>query len=355
MNFQIEVRKMNTEKIWFSHRERKWDTTNGTFSWTDTKEIWDWDNCTIGIVRTPNEGVAIVVRSKTNKNSQYMGNKPVELRFMLGFTIHKISEPQIEQYTARKNFPEKSEGPKDRWVFQMDNDYWIWEWANEGSNISSSSIYRLYKSINEELSSPSMRFDNIFDTELEDLDSKIIPVIYQPAVDSLDNFVREIHCAETSANVDGTYDIEISIIFNNEELRRHAYGGTLDKIYGKIRGLLYGRTLDIETFKIRVRKDLKSNTLVFENIYSDNYQLEDDSIHGDPPIAPERNGLYFFTHNRHPVIFINTSNHAMAEHDTNRRLWKWEYVPWLSNAPIKLGNKTREEIEKEFKPLFRFR
>jgi hypothetical protein len=43
----------------------------------------------------------------------------------------------------------------------------------------------------------------------------------------------------------------------------------------------------------------------------------------------------------------------MAEHDTNHRLWKWEYVPWVKNAPIKLGDETREEIENQFRPILK--
>jgi hypothetical protein len=50
-------------------------------------------------------------------------------------------------------------------------------------------------------------------------------------------------------------------------------------------------------------------------------------------------------------IGINTSNHAMAEHDANRTLWKWEYVPGVIDSPVCLGCKSREEIEAEFKPL----
>jgi len=59
---------------------------------------------------------------------------------------------------------------------------------------------------------------------------------------------------------------------------------------------------------------------------------------------------YFFMNGNHPVVFVNTANHALAGHDTNRRIWKWEYIPWLNgSAPIIFGNKTREEINSEFK------
>ena len=51
----------------------------------------------------------------------------------------------------------------------------------------------------------------------------------------------------------------------------------------------------------------------------------------------------------HPVIFVNTSNHALAPHDNNHDLWKWEYIPWNEKIPIKLGTKTRQEVESFFK------
>jgi hypothetical protein len=72
-----------------------------------------------------------------------------------------------------------------------------------------------------------------------------------------------------------------------------------------------------------------------------------DSIHGDraPPPAPQHPIKYYFLAPNHPVVFINTSNHAMAQHDANDRIWKWEYVPRSTDAPIKLGSMTRKEIE----------
>jgi len=320
------------------------------------KKIWDWDHCTIGLARTLKNELIIVVRSKTNKNSRYMGNKPVELRFMLGFDVSRVSEPRIESYTARENHPdtEKREGPKERWVFQPGDDYWIWEWAKEREKIGSSNIYRLYKLITEEMLHPSIKSDNIFDVELESLADKIIAFIYKTAGDSLVNFLREVHCVPKPEEADGSHEIEVSIIFKNEQLRKHTYGGILNKIYEIFRRLFYGRTLDIETFNIMIREDITNNTFIFENIYSNEHQLEDDSIHGDRSPAPERSIKYYFINHNHPVIFINTSNHAMAQHDTNHRIWKWEYVPGINNAPVISGKKTRKDIEKEFKPILKF-
>jgi hypothetical protein len=45
----------------------------------------------------------------------------------------------------------------------------------------------------------------------------MIPVIYQPAIDSWKNFVREIHCHRVDSN-----EFEVTILFNNEHLREHA-------------------------------------------------------------------------------------------------------------------------------------
>lgn len=342
-------------EVWFSHRERKWEVKDGKLLWMDKEEIWDWDNCTIKLARTLEDKLKLVVRSKTNKNSRYMGEKPVDIRFMMGFDAIKVFEPRIETYTARKDHtdPKKTEGPRERWVFELNDEHWIWEWAKEGEDISSSNIYKLYQLINEEISNSSIKSSNIFDVEIGSEDDRIIPVIYQPAVDALDNFVRKVHCAQ-SEREDGSYEVEVTIIFNNEDLCRHSYGGILNKSYEGFRHLYHGRTLDIESFNIIVRKGGADNRFVFENIYSDQYTLEEDNIHGDPPTAPERRINYYFNNQNHPVIFINTSNHAMAEHDTNHRIWKWEYVPWADNTPIKYGNKTRKEIEKSFKPLLKF-
>jgi len=350
---------MLAQEVWFSHRENKYEikkrlfSRKKKFSWTDKKEIWDWDYCTVGLARTLDNRLIVVVRSKTNKNSNYMGNKPVELRYMLGFEVTSVSKPKTELYTARKYKPDKKEGPWERNVFHLkgaasEDDYWIWDWAQEGGDINSSNICRLYQLISQEIMSPSKKSDNIFDVELESPPDKPIPIIYQPAVDSLKNFVREVHCAQSEI-ADGSIEFEVSIVFNNEELRKHAYGGIVNTIYERFRQFYHGRVLDVETLKFRVRKDVSDNKFIFENIYSDDHQLDHDSIHGDPPDAPERSIKYYFISHNNPVVFVNTSNHAMAEHDTNHRIWKWEYVPWMKNAPIKLGNKTRKEIEEAFK------
>jgi hypothetical protein len=312
---------MNHEEVWFSHRENKWEVKDGKFSWTDKEDIWDFDHCTVGIARTLENELIGVVRSRTNKNSTFMGDKP-----------------------------DKKEGPRERWVCQFDDDYWIWEWARDGEDMISSRIFQLYQLIKKEGSSPSIKSDNIFDVDVEKNDD-IIPVIYQPAVDSLKNFVREVHCARKPIDQYGSHEVEVTIIFNDEHLQKHDIS-IVDNLYRSFREKTYGRIFDIETFKIIVKNKGDENTFIFENIYSENNQLVEDSIHGDktPPPAPLRRVEYFYMNGNHPVVFVNTANHALAGHDANRRIWKWEYIPWLKEgAPIVFGNKTREEINNEFK------
>ncbi len=340
---------MVSDTVWFTVKEKKWKVGFfGKFSWTGREEFWDSDNCTINFARTVKEECLIVVRSSQIKYSSFMG-KDVMLRYMLGFEIlGKPSEPKTEKYTARDNFPNRREGPKDRWVFQLDDKHWIWEWAQEGEDITNSTIYRLYQDIVNELEHPSIKGNNILDTPIDLQDDRLIPVVYQPSVDALKNFVREVHCAKGPANSDRSYEMEVSILFNNERLRQH---GVLNSIYSLIRRLIYGRVIDLESFRILVGKDLASDRFTFEGIYSNEEGMNADSIHGDktPPPAPQHPVKYYFANRNHPVVFVNTSNHAMAEHDTNNRIWKWEYIPWLNDAPIKLGSKTRREIEQSLK------
>jgi len=340
---------MVSNPVWFTVKEKKWQVGYfGKFSWTGKEEFWDSDNCTVSFARTLSGKCMIVVRSNKTILSSFMG-KEVMLRYMLGFEISgKPSEPKTEMYTARNNIPNRKEGPKNRWVFQLDDKHWIWDWAQEGVDITNSKIFSLYHEIVNELDNPSKNPTNIFDVQVNEEDERVIPVIYQPSVDALKNFVREVHCAKGPANSDGSYEIEVSILFNNERLRQY---GILNSFYALIRRLIYGRVMDLESFKILINKDQGSDRFTFEGIYSYNQEMNADSIHGDktPPPAPQHPIKYYFENRNHPIIFVNTSNHAMAEQDTNNRIWKWEYVPWLIDAPIKLGSKTRKEIEQSIR------
>lgn len=82
-------------------------------------------------------------------------------------------------------------------------------------------------------------------------------------------------------------------------------------------------------------------------MYSDGYYITYDNVHGTP-CPPEVNVKYFFSDYNHPIIFTNTSNHAMPESDNNYDLWIWEYIPFLGGErkPIVYGIESRKDIDK---------
>lgn len=351
-------------EFWFSYRERRWDVKKGLrdrvknkskFFWTGEVEVWDYPACCISLARAADEKLKIVVRRKKPEHSDFL-NKDIEIRKMIGFDLEKVYRPWTEKYIARENGGKRKPipGPEYRWVFQFNDNCWVWEWAKEGTLIEDSDVYSFYKSICEEISNPTKESDNIFDVkDVTDVNSEVYdgitprnayPIIYQPAVDSMKNFVRFVHCTPCKT-VDGYCEVEVSIVFNNEQLRQHSY---FNNIYEVVRYYLYGRTLDIETFRIRFKKEIEGYKLIFYTTYSGKHGLEYDSIHGDSvkPV-PEHEVKYYFIQKEHPVVFINTSNHSMAEHDANHIMWKWEYIPWLKNAPIQFGEKNRNQIEAE--------
>jgi len=270
-----------------------------------------------------------------NDNINVYRGKQVELRYMLGFDINlkTIREPRTECYVVRN--PGKKEGPKLRWVFQLDEDHWIWEWAKESVSIEATNTFKFYKNITELISLHPGKNDNIFDVKVDEQDDRIIPVIYQPAIDALENFIREIHCKQTQKD-NGDTEVKVTLVFNNEQLRKHFFA---NRIYEWLRkNVLFGRKKDIESFVILVEKDPVKFT--FENIYSKinkkEYNMEYDNIHGDKKDVKKHDIKYYFMDHRHPIVFVNTSNHAMAENDANHKLWKLEYIPWLKNSAVKL-------------------
>lgn len=345
------------ERVWFSHWTKEYQVRQAgkkrVFEWLEERLAikLDWDNCTVDVVGRRDGKERLVVRSKTSNNSDYMGSIPVQLRFMLMLDIDpgSVQKPALDRNyslasSARKNIPESvRRTPHDRWVMRLGGHAEVWEWARHGEEIESSRVWSLYERITASANSgaPAGR---IFRARIEELDS-VVPVIYQPAVDSLDNFLREVHCAATI--VDGeTADVEVSLVFNNEHLHKFAFA---DGLYRWLRKLLYGRLIDIETFRIHfVRDSQDKDYFVFQGIYSGNYGLVYDTIHLDP--LPERRKVdYYFEDYHHPVVFVNTSNHAMAGLDNNPQLWKWEYVPWTPKSPVVLGTKSRSELDRQFR------
>jgi hypothetical protein len=297
-----------------------------------------------------------------------MGGKEVEIRSALEVDIDQniFSAPYSETSITEQEMKFSSAIYNRKWVLKLNNDCSVWEWPKKEKDIKSSSIYALYEYIKngyiyqkEEVNKIPPQFTGhiIPDKSLDKDDPssgpiKIVPVIYQPAVDSLANFVREIHCAYKPSTDFKEIDTEVSLLFNNDELLKNK---RLSRIYGKIRLFLYGRTIDVETFRIH-SKNITPNTydirFLFEGIYSGQFGIEHDTIHLDKAPAPRRSVGSYFIDQFHPVVYINCANHAMAEVDNNHSLWKWEYVPWENNAPIVFGKKSRSEIDRQYMPIF---
>ena len=100
-------------------------------------------------------------------------------------------------------------------------------------------------------------------------------------------------------------------------------------------------------------KNNDDNHFIFEGIYSGQYNIEHDTVHLDRPPAPKRAIEYYCIDYHHPIIFVNTANHAMSEHDNNHDIWKWEYIPCVKKVPIRLGIKTRKDIDLGFAPIIK--
>lgn len=350
--------EVRTSSVWFSQMQNRYDAeirnNQKVFHWTDSAELWDWDNCSVTAVKISENKTRIVIRSRHDVLSNYR-KKEVKLKYMLGFDITRIHTPKSERYhqPPEHNTKNKAYGPsRERWVFQIDNDYWIWQWAEDGKSLEESEVYKLYESLTKVQFSPYTGMKNIFEDTWrsgeDNEDTKIIPVIYQPAIDSWKNFIREIHCHKLSS-----YEIEVTILFNNESLREHAL---LNPIYEWFRSWFYGRVIDVETFRIILVDKLPEN-FQLAGIYSGESGIEQDDVHGDKVDidgkVQSHKIKYYFVNTSHPIIFINTANHAMSEHDTNHSIWKWEYTCWEKDSPVVFGKKSREKIDKIFRPAWR--
>ncbi|MBI3639347.1 MAG: hypothetical protein HY223_03435 [Thaumarchaeota archaeon] len=337
---------MENSLVWFSHKEYRFEAelknNQRIFRWSNNSEIWDWDNCSVSAAKGPDDKIRVIIRSTNMVSSTYM-KKNVKLKYMLGFDVSNIKEPKTESYPEPPEHNEKNKtygAPRPRWVLELDDQYWIWEWVKNEITLENSNVYKIYLMLRQE--KDTLDKSNIFNVPTKD-DDRIIPVVYMPAIDSWKNFVREIHCHKLDSE-----EYEVTIIMNGEQLREHRI---FDWLYRLIRKDLYHRLLDVETFRIILKQQVPEN-FQFQGIYSGENNLEKDDIHGDKPWfgkIPKHKIKYYFANTKHPIVFINTSNHAMAEHDTNQRLWKWEYVTWETNSPIVYGEKSRQEIDRSFK------
>lgn len=342
---------MEKSVVWFSHEENKYDAELKLFQkkyfyWTKNSQTWDWDNCAVTWIKKSEQEVHVVIRSSKFVSSDYR-RRTVKVKYMLGFDVRAedIHYPINDNYRQPDN-KKKNYGPaKPRWVFQLNKHYCIWQWSEGDKNgLENSEIYRIYTEIKKTLTEPITTKRNIFRVPGTPADNRLIPAIYQVAIDSWKNFVREVHCNKVNED-----EYEVTILFENEHLRKHA---PLDLIYRLYRYLRYGRVTDIESFRIMLKEGLPTK-FKFEGIYSNGHDIHYDNIHGDRPIngrVQTHNIKYYFNDEKHPIIFINTANHAMSYHDTNHRNWKWEYVPWEEDSAIVYGEKPRIEVDRYLWP-----
>lgn len=339
-----------TSPIWFTHKEYRYDAelkgTQKVIKFTKFQK-WNWINCFVSWIKISDTKIKFVIRSANNVNSKYR-NKKVTLNYMLGFDVDKMTNFDLieDNYAEPLDNLSESYGIKrKRWVIRLDEDHEIWQWKEDGKIKENSEIFKIMTAILRSLEEPvSISSKNFFNVNANDYnDNKIIPVVYQPAIDSWKNFIREIHCHKKDHD---NKKIEVTILFNNEQLREHALA---NGIYEWFRSWFYGRKIDIESFDI-ISYDEHPENFDFPNIYSGNNDVQQDDIHQKLNIRIK----YYFGNIKHPIVFVNTSNHAMAEHDNNDKLWKWEYTAWDNDSPIFFGEKSRNELERSFKAKLKF-
>ena len=305
----------------FSYRQEIYDEVKESkryyLSWKNKERIWDYKDCNVKVIGMNDNKARVIVRRKKSGYSKFM-KSDFEVNLMLGFIISNVQKKTVDNQNILVFDLEQSTDKHHRDL----KDVKIWsDYEHETED--------LYNIILQERNNESGT--KIIEADYLERNTSMIPVIYQPKIDAWENFLREIHVHKEN---DGSY--EITLVFQDEILRMH---GILDGIYRYIRLLKYKRIVDIETFS------LKDNQFFFDNIYSGKSNLFEDTIH-NKKIIPVK---YYFQDMNHPVIFVNTSNHALAPHDNNHDLWKWEYIPWNKKIPIKLGTTTRSEVESFFK------
>ena len=102
---------MDSEEVWFSHREKIYQIKKSRIEWTEEKKIWNWDRCTVSFVKPPispesasPKKLRVVVRSNTNQNQTSVRvNRPMTLRFMLGFDIEILPSDLLVYVPCHRN------------------------------------------------------------------------------------------------------------------------------------------------------------------------------------------------------------------------------------------------------------
>ena len=286
------------------------------FSWKNKERVWEYSDCNVKVISMKGSKTRIIVRRRKSGYSEFM-QSDFEVNLMLGFVALNAQKITADNKSIILFDLEQSNDKSHRDLKEVK----IWSDSQEETE-------KLYNTILQEKNNDSAT--KIIESENIEKNDSMMPVIYQPKIDAWENFLREIHVHKKEDE-----SFQITLAFQDEVLRKH---GFLDRFYRIIRKIKYKRTIDIESFSY------KDNQFFFGDIYSGDSNLFEDTVHNEKEIPAK----YYFQDKNHPVIFVNTSNHALAPHDNNHDLWKWEYIPWSKKIPIKSGSKIREEVDKSF-------
>lgn len=330
---------MLSSTLWFSYRQERYDPNNlgGPDFWTGGKpEPWNWDNCRFNVIPIGESRVRLVIRRKKEFVSRKR-KRLVCIDLMISIVVLEFKKTEINDQIKEGNKVPTNLNHKRKVIkLEIKNDLrgddrpllncQIWQLTEQDDG----SLDNLYKELlYAKNQPPKPDHDVIFDTDVP-LKEGIVPVIYQPRVDALKNILDEVHVKRNQDN------FEVMVVFEDEHLNKHWY---FDIFYRIARYFIYKRVQDVESFDIK-STDNTATHFNFEGIYSDKYVLYHDNIHGDPVPAPDREVKHWHVSKNHPIVFVNTSNHAMAEFDTNHSHWKWEYVPWQKDRPTILSSST---------------
>jgi hypothetical protein len=315
---------------------------------------WHWNDCIVSFEKISNEKIRFFIRRKKTihlpsntklrwdekQNSPSSNKKDFVLHYILHFDVKiselpdKVFEDKIEEQLYNK---EEYGDFKDSWILDLDSRHRIWTWKDNEKETKIIMI-NILESINIKRNTQPICSSRV--TRNSNINKNILPVVYHPSKDYkyARNYIQEIHLNRSISDE----RILVTIVYNDEQLRENKI---VDGIYRIIRKLIYGRTFDVESFSIIVDKSGHARKFNFPDIYSgDNNNIEKDNIHIDKFDVDIQ---FYFNHNiSMPILFVNTSNHAMAEKDNNWDKWKIEFRPWEEQCPIYLGQNTRCEIER---------
>lgn len=337
--------------IWFSHNEARHDFAfsfkrlKTEFKWHKTKRMWNWSNCTVSAIKREDGKIRITIRSPRLIHSR-LRKRVVKLKYMLQFDIGQIGDLEEGEYKEPVNNLKGWDGNLyARWYMELDENYCIWQWKEKEKSKENSELAAIHQELkNTQGQTYDVTRNRIFNTRSQQDDARIIPVVYQPAVDTLKNFLREVHCFNVDENT-----MQVTLLFNNEHLIYHNYP-LIDFFYRIYRLIRYHRVTDVESFIIKLENGVPKK-FQFHKIYSGAKSMDNDDVHLDDDVHDFHHVKYFFANEKHPDIFVNTANHALSYDDTNRKIWKCEYIPWEDDCAIILGNKSLEELDSGFAKL----